>query len=429
MVDDKYILVAFPYPSGNGLHVGHAYSYGIMDSYCRYLNHRGFNVFQPFGFDTHGLPTEIYAQKLGRDVHEVAQENIKKFKDQMSHMNTQYETLLSTSDPSYVKWTQWIFTKLNEHGLAYKKFGDVNWCESCGTALSNEQVKDGKCDRCSSEIVIKQQDQWYFKITDYKDRLVKNLDWLDYPESTKKSQRNWLENLRDWSVGRQRKFGARIPIDGETDTLDTFVDSSFYYVRYCDPNNENELCSKNKYKQVDLYCTGSELSTNHLIYTRFINMFLYDIGVVGCEEPFKKLIHNGMILGFDGQKMSKSRGNVVDPMDYDPDDLRFYLMFIAHFFDGGLWSDQNIAGIRRFISRFKEWMDRSGEDTLDLAKFKEVVYWNTDNFKFNKIVSEFMTLVNKNRTKNISSESKKELIDILEIYMPNIKSKLIYEQI
>jgi leucyl-tRNA synthetase len=416
---DKYILVAFPYPSGSGLHIGHAYSYGLMDSYCRYLRYRGDNVFQPFGFDTHGLPTELYAQKVKRNVLDVANENIENFKSQLSIMNTSYDFKLSTSDESYVKWTQWLFTKLKEHGLAYKKNGSVNWCPSCKTVLSKEQLKEESCERCSTKTENKVMNQWYFKITDYKERLIKNLDWIDYPKPTINAQRKWLENLHDWCVSRQRKFGAKIPIEGEEDTIDTFVDSSFYFVRYCDPNNENELCSKDKYKQVDLYCTGSELSTNHLIYARFIHMFLYDIGVVPTEEPFKKLIHNGMILGCDGTKMSKSKGNVINPDDYDSDELRFHLMFIGHYFDGGTWSDQNISGIKRFINRFKEWMSREGEDVIDIEPFKSKVFNYTESFKFNKVVSEFMTLVNQNRTKNITPEIKKELIDIIKIYMPS----------
>ncbi len=422
--EEKYILVAFPYPSGSGLHIGHAYSYGIMDSYCRYLKYQGLDVFQPFGFDSHGLPTELYAKKIGREVNEVASENISNFKSQMYKMNTQYENILSTSDESYVKWTQWIFTKLREHGLAYKKFGDVNWCESCSTALSNEQVKNDRCDRCDSQVITKQLDQWYFKITEYKDRLIKNLDWLDYPEYTKKAQRNWLENLRDWSVGRQRKFGAKIPIDGETDTLDTFVDSSFYFIRYCDPTNDNEICSKEKYKQVDLYCTGAELSTNHLIYARFINMFLYDIGIVPNEEPIKKLIHNGFIL-HEGEKMSKTRGNVVNPDDYDPDFLRFYLMFIAHFFDGGSWSDKNMSGVIRFFNRFKEWISKEdGIDIIDIEAFNDRIFNYVESFKFNKVVSEFMILLNNNKSKNLTKSQKDEIVSVLEIFMPGIKEKL-----
>ena len=307
--------------------------------------------------------------------------------------------------------------------MAYKKDGEVNWCSSCETVLAREQVKDDHCERCSTKVEIKSMNQWYFKITDYKERLIKNLDWIDYPKSTINAQRMWLENLHDWCVSRQRSWGCPIPVDGETDTLDTFVDSSFYFIRYCDPNNETEICSKEKYKQVDVYVGGSEHACMHLIYARFINMFLYDIGVVSEEEPFKKVIHQGMILN-NGEKMSKTKGNVINPDDYDSDELRFYMMFIGHYFDGGSWSDQNISGIKRFINRFKEWMSREGDDVIDIEPFKKKVFGFTETFKFNKVVSEFMTLVNQHRTKNITPEIKKELVDIIRVYMPNIDEKL-----
>jgi leucyl-tRNA synthetase len=416
---EKYVAVMFPYPSGSGLHIGHTYNYAIIDSYCRYWRHKGCNVFQPFGYDSFGLPAENYAKKVGRDPKEVTYENIDKFRIQMDKMNTGYKELLVTSDPSYQKWTQWIFTKLKEYGLAYKSNGDVNWCPSCETVLAREQVKDEKCDRCSSKVETKNMSQWYFKITDYKDRLIKNLDWIDMPSQTINAQRKWLENLHDWCVSRQRSWGCPIPVEGETDTLDTFVDSSFYFIRYCDPNNDNELCSKDKYKQVDVYVGGNEHACMHLIYARFINMFLYDIGVVSEEEPFKKVIHQGMILN-EGEKMSKTKGNTINPDDYDQDELRFYLMFIGYYFDGGSWSDQHIKGIRKFIGRFKEWMSREGNDIIDIEPFKEKICNFTESFKFNKVVSEFMILVNNNRTKNIKPEIKKELIEIIKIYIPGI---------
>ena len=421
--EEKYITVMFPYPSGDGLHIGHVYNYAIMDSFCRYQRYRGTGVYQPFGYDAFGLPAENYAKKMGRDPADVTAENIAKFRIQMQQMNTEFQEVLTTSDPSYQKWTQWLFLKLKEHGLAYKKDGEVNYCPSCQTVLAREQVKDSKCDRCSSVIEMKTMNQWYFKITDYKERLIKNLDIIDYPTSTINAQRMWLENLHDWCVSRQRKWGCPIPIDGETDTMDTFVDSSFYFIRYCDPNNEAELCAKDKYKQVDVYVGGNEHACMHLIYARFINMFLYDIGVVSEEEPFKKVIHQGMILN-EGEKMSKSKGNTINPDNYDPDVLRFYLMFIGHYFDGGSWSDQNIAGINRFINRFKEWMSRDGSDVIDVEAFKQKIFNYTETFKFNKVVSEYMTLVNKERTKNITPEIKEELIGLLECYMPGIKNKL-----
>ena len=201
-------------------------------------------------------------------------------------------------------------------------------------------------------------------------------------------------------------------------------DSSWYYIRYCDANNENELCAKDKYKQVDLYCLGSELTCNHLIYARFISMFLYNIGVISSEEPFKRVIHNGKVLAEDGRKMSKSLNNVVNPNDYDPDELLFYLAFLSHFFDDSKWSDNNISGIKRFINRFKEWMSRSGEDTINYDKFQDTIYKYSEYFKFNKVCSEFMSLVNKERTKNLNTETKDKLISLLEVYMPGIKSKI-----
>jgi len=414
-----YITAMFPYPSGDGLHIGHVYNYAIVDSYCRYKRLMGEEVYQPFGYDAFGLPAENYARKVGRDPKDVTYENIAKFRKQMERMNTKFEEKLITSDPSYQKWTQWLFLKLKEHGLAYKKDGEVNWCSSCETVVANEQVKEGKCERCGTNIEMKTMNQWYFKITDYKDRLIANLDKIDYPKSTINAQRPWLENLHDWCISRQRSWGCPIPVEGETDTMDTFVDSSFYFIRYCDPTNEDELCAKDKYKQVDLYVGGNEHACMHLIYARFINMFLYDIGIVPDEEPFKKVIHQGMILN-EGEKMSKTKGNTINPDEYNQDHLRFYLMFIGHYFDGGSWSDKNLVGIQRFVNRFTEWMTRKGTETVDVESFKKKIFGYTESFKFNKVVSEFMTLVNKERTKDLSPEIKTELVKLLGIYMPGM---------
>ena len=345
MKENLYITTMFPYPSSSGLHCGHWYNYAIIDSYCRYKRYQGFDVFQPFGYDSFGLPAENYARKVGRDPREVTYENIENFREQMNNMDTQYEEMLITSDPNYIKYTQWLFKELYDRGLAYKKDGEVDFCNSCETVLAREQVKDGKCDRCSNIVEKKTLNQWYFKITDYKERLIAGLDNIDFPESTKKAQRNWLENQHDWCVSRQRSWGCPIPIEGETDTMDTFVDSSIYTIIYC-------IMKGIKPKPVDLYVGGSEHACMHLIYIRFITMFLYDIGFIDFEEPITKLVHQGMILN-GGEKMSKSKGNVVSLDGYDPDEIRFYLMFIGHYFDGGSWSDENIIGIRRFINRMK----------------------------------------------------------------------------
>jgi leucyl-tRNA synthetase len=412
----KYVLVMFPYPSGDGLHIGHCYNYLIMDSYCRWSKRKGIDVFQPFGFDAFGLPAENYAIKHNRDPREVTYENISNFRRQMKRMDTGFDERLTTSDPSYYKWTQWLFKKMLEKGIAYKKFSPVNFCPSCKTVIANEQVKDGKCERCSSVVEMKELDQWFFRITDYKERLIKNLDALDYPEKTKKQQRHWLENLNDWCVSRQRKWGCPIPVEGEEDTLDTFVDSSFYYHRYL-TDSEDEFLPKGKYKQVDLYVGGNEHACMHLIYARFVNMFLYDLGIVEEEEPFKKLIHQGMIK-MNGTKMSKSIGNVVNPDDYDPDELRFYLMFIGHYFDGGDWSDKNMVGIRKFFGRFDRWTAEHGEDIIDLTDFEKQIDGYVESFKFNKVVSSFMEFYNGNKGKKFTPEINRTLRSMLSCFAP-----------
>lgn len=412
----------FPYPSGDGLHVGHAYNYAVVDSYCRWQRYKGIEVFQPFGYDAFGLPAENYARKHNREPREVTYENINKFRVQMKKMNTEYEEKLITSDPSYYKWTQWLFKKLYEKGLAYKKMGPVNYCPSCETVLANEQVKEGKCERCSSVVETKEMNQWYFRITDYKDRLIKNLEWIDYPEKTKKQQMHWLENLNDWCVSRQRKWGCPIPIEGEEDTLDTFVCSSFYYLRYLDPDNENELFDKSKYKQVDLYIGGNEHACMHLIYARFINMFLYDLGIVPEEEPFKKLIHQGMIT-HKGEKMSKTKGNVINPDNYDPDELRMYLMFIGHYFDGGDWDDSKMNGIKRFIGRFERWVKlaTSSGESIDTAKMKEQIDGYVESFKFNKVVSTWMEFYNKNKNIVMDEKTAEDLIKMFKVFVPGFE--------
>ena len=407
--DAANIVVMFPYPSGEGLHIGHYYNYAIIDSYCRYWRYRGKTIFQPFGYDAFGLPAENYARKIGGDPRTITYKNIENFRRQMGAMNTSYEERLITSDPSYYKWTQWLFLKLREHGLAYKKNGAVNWCRGCETVLANEQVIDGRCERCQETIVSKTMNQWYFKITNYKHRLLQNLDSLDYPAPTIKKQRNWLNNLHDWCVSRQRGWGCPIPLDGETDTLDTFVDSSFYYLRYL-TDSSTEFLPTSCYRPLDLYVGGPEHATMHLIYARFIHMFLYDIGIVPQEEPFNKVIHQGIITN-DGRRMSKSRGNVISPDDYEPAELRLALMFIGPYFEGGDWNEGSITGVRRFIRRFENWLEQAKPNgaAIDLGPLFNKIENNIADFKFNLIVSDFMKFFNENKNKAISLESSREL--------------------
>lgn len=407
----KYITPMFPYPSGSGLHCGHWYNYAILDSYCRWLRYQGEEVFQPFGYDAFGLPAENYAKKIGRHPKEVTEENISSFKIEIQRMNTEYQTLLSTTEESYIKETQRIFILLKEKGLAYKAKGIQEWCPSCQTVLAKEQVRNNLCDRCETQVEKKELVQWYFKITDYKQRLIDDLSKVDYPESTKKQQVHWLENLHDWCVSRQRSWGCPIPIEGETDTLDTFVDSSFYTIEYCRRTGIKPI-------QVDLYVGGKEHACMHLIYARFITKFLYDIGEIDFDEPFKKVIHQGMIL-MDGKKMSKSKGNVVNLEEYDSDHIRFYLMFLGHYFDGGNWSPQSIQGVVKFSNRIKKWLnEESGNDIIPLTSFKEKIFEHTRLFKFNKVVSEFMIFYNQNKNNKPSFEQKQEFLDLIKIYMP-----------
>lgn len=407
----------FPYPSGSGLHIGHWYNYAIIDTYCRFKRAQGYEVFQPFGYDAFGLPAENYAKQIGGEASKVTHDSIVNFRHEMARMNTQYIDILSTTDIDYQRCAQWIFLMMKEKGLVYRKLGDVNYCPSCETVLANEQVKENCCERCGSEIKIEQQEQTYIRITDYKQRLIDGLDNIDYPIKTKAQQKHWLSNLRDWCVSRQRKWGCPLP-DHETDTLDTFFDSSFYFIRYCDPFNIEFIADKAKIKQVDLYVGGNEHACAHLIYARFVNMFLYDIGVTPFEEPFKKVIHQGMIR-YQGEKMSKSRGNVVDPKQYDPDELRMYLMFIGHYFDGGDWNDQNIQGIRRFISRMKAWLSQTGTDEIDFVPFKEKQAELVNAFKFNKCISEWMIFYNTNKAKRLTYFHTKEIEGFLQLFAPN----------
>lgn len=417
MTHNKYITVMFPYPSGAGLHVGHVYNYAIVDSYCKIQKYKGNSVFQPFGFDAFGLPAENYARKIGGDPRVITYQNIDTFRNEMKRMDTSYEELLITSDPSYMKWTQWIFTKLQEHGLAYKANRGQSYCPSCETVLAREQVikanptdAEGHCERCNTKVEEKVMLQWFFKITDYKQRLIDDLDKVDYPEKTKKQQRNWLEKLEDWCVSRQRSWGCPIPVEGEMDTLDTFVDSSFYTIRYCDPNNDSELVAFDKARPVDVYVGGNEHACMHLIYARFITKFLFDIGVIPFDEPFNKVIHQGMILK-DNEKMSKSKGNVVNPAEYEPQELRMYLMFINHYFDGGSWSDNNFKGVQKFIKRMNVWFGNKGDDgvDMDITDFKNTVIAYFDSWKTNKVVSEWMTFYNKNKNTKLSTSSVNEL--------------------
>ncbi len=402
---NKYITVMFPYPSGAKLHVGHWYNYSIVDSYCKLQKYLGYEVFQPFGYDSFGLPTENYAKKIGKSCLEATEENIQSFEIEMKRMNTSFVTKLSTHTKEYQLRTQWLFNELLRTGLAYKAIRPQHYCESCETTLSNEQVIQGKCERCNSTVVMKELNQWFFKITNYKQRLINDLSLVDYPEASKKQQINWLNNLQDWCISRQRKWGCPIPIEGEEDTLDTFVDSSFYTIEY------------DKTRPVNLYVGGSEHTTKHLIYARFITKFLFDIGYINFNEPFLKVIHQGMILGTDGNKMSKSLGNVINPEQYEPQLLRMYLMFINHYFEGGKWQDAGYKGCERFRNKLFNWFNSAidKEKCINTQQFKKTIIGYFESWKTNKIVSEWMIFYNTNKNRIPSKEDVKELQEFFDV--------------
>lgn len=662
-----YALIEFPYPSGQGLHVGHPRPYTALDTVARKRRLQGYNVLYPIGWDAFGLPTENYAIKNHIHPEIVTKQNVARFKSQIQSLGISFDWSreINTTDPEYYKWTQWIFLQLFKHGLAYKKEMAVNWCTSCKCVLANEEVVNGTCERCGSEVVRKVKSQWMLKITEYADRLIQDLDLVDYPERVKAQQKNWigkstgaevdfttttgdkltiyttrpdtlygatymvispehpmiekwagiLENmdevreyqaqaarksdfertevakdktgvrligveainpvndkkipifisdyvlvsygtgaimavpahdtrdwefakkfdlpiievvkggdvekeaftdcatgimvnsgildglsvedakkkivefltekgighekvnfkLRDWVFSRQRYWGEPIPIvycekcgyvpldeselplklpevesyeptdngesplanitdwvettcphcggkaHRETDTMPQWAGSSWYFLRYMDPHNDKALASKEAieyWSPVDWYNGGMEHTTLHLLYSRFWHKFLYDIGVVTTKEPYAKRTSHGMILGEDGGKMSKSRGNVVNPdevvNEYGADTMRLYEMFIGDFEKAAPWKTSSIRGCRRFIERYWNLQnilidgdeirpELEGPFNRTIKKVGDDI----ENLKFNTAIAALMALINDITA--VGSINKKEL--------------------
>ncbi|MFS1172952.1 leucine--tRNA ligase [Enterococcus lactis] len=652
-----YALDMFPYPSGQGLHVGHPEGYTATDILSRVKRSQGYNVLHPMGWDAFGLPAEQYALDTGNDPAEFTQKNIETFRRQINFLGFSYDwnREVNTTDPEYYKWTQWIFTKLYEKGLAYEAEVAVNWVPELGTVISNEEVIDGKSERGGYDVVRKPMRQWMLKITAYADRLLDDLELVDWPESIKEMQRNWIgrsvganiefkvagtdksytvfttrpdtlfgatysvlapeldlvreittpeqkaaveayieetakksdlkrtdlakektgvftgayainpvngkeipiwiadyvlasygtgaimavpahderdfefaqtfgleilpvieggdvqkaaytedgthinseflngmnkqeaidkmnewleENgvgkkevsyrLRDWLFSRQRYWGEPIPIihweDGtvtavpeeelplrlpktknikpsgtgesplanieewvnvvdpvtgkkgrrETNTMPQWAGSSWYYLRYIDPHNKKELADYEKLKRwlpVDIYIGGAEHAVLHLLYARFWHKFLYDIGVVPTKEPFQKLYNQGMILGENNEKMSKSRGNVVNPDDvvetYGADTLRMYEMFMGPLDASIAWSENGLEGSRKFLDRvWRLIVDENNKmrdriTTLNDGKLDKVYHQTVkkvtedyENLHFNTAISQLMVFIN-----------------------------------
>ena len=675
-----YGLVEFPYPSGQGLHVGHPRSYTALDIVCRKKRLEGYNVLYPMGWDAFGLPTENYAIKNHIHPEIVTKQNIARFKKQLQMLGFSFDWQreINTTDPKYYKWTQWIFLQMFKKGLAYKKEMSVNWCTSCKCVLANEEVVNGVCERCGSEVIHKVKSQWMLKITAYAERLLNDLDKVDYIERVKTQQRNWIGKstgaeiqfkttlgkelvvyttrpdtifgatymvispehpileeeadsitnleairayqteaakksdfertemskdktgvriegfaainpmtgteipiyvsdyvlvsygtgaimavpahdtrdwdfakkfdlpivpvieggdvekepyldtntgtminsdflnglsvedakkacvdrlvergigerktnykLRDWVFSRQRYWGEPIPIvhcdccgfvpvdekdlpvtlpnvesyeptdngesplakidewvnvtcpkcggpaKRETDTMPQWAGSSWYYLRYCDPDCSDALASPEVLKywgQVDWYNGGMEHTTLHLLYSRFWHKFLYDIGMVPDPEPYAKRTSHGMILGENGEKMSKSRGNVVNPDEiveqYGADTMRLYEMFIGDFEKSAPWSSSSIKGCRRFLERIWSMQDSvTGGDAysaeLESAFHKTIkkVSQDIEDMKFNTAIAALMALINEIGSRTLTDREWKTLVLLLSPFAPHI---------
>lgn len=682
-----YALVEFPYPSGQGLHVGHPRPYTALDIVARKRRMQGYNVLYPMGWDAFGLPTENYAIKNHIHPKIVTKNNVARFKGQLHALGYSFDwdREINTTDPNYYKWTQWIFLKLFKAGLAYKTEMPINWCTSCKVGLANEEVVNGVCERCGSEVVRKVKSQWMLKITEYADKLIEGLDSVDYIEKVKVSQKNWigkstgaevdfsikdkedklriyttrcdtlfgvtymvvspehpiidkykdeLKNwddiaayreqaarksdferaelakektgvkidgltavnpvnnkeipifisdyvlmsygtgaimavpahderdwdfakkfdlpiievvaggknvqeevytdvatgtlinsgfldgmsveeakekmisfleekkigcaktnykLRDWVFSRQRYWGEPIPIvhcdkcgyvpideselplelpdvesymptdngesplalmtdwvnttcpccggpaKRETDTMPQWAGSSWYFLRYTDPTNTEALASKEAleyWMPVDWYNGGMEHTTLHLLYSRFWHRFLYDEKVVPCPEPYKKRTSHGMILGSNGEKMSKSRGNVVNPddivNDYGADTLRTYEMFIGAFDLAASWSEDGVKGCRRFLERVWKLQDiltdeegYSKDLETKLHQTIKKVSQDFENLKYNTAIAAMMSLINEFYRKNAVTRGEfKTLLTLLNPVAPHITEEL-----
>ncbi len=680
-----YGLIEFPYPSGQGLHVGHPRPFTALDIVTRKKRMEGYNVLFPIGFDAFGLPTENYAIKNHIHPAIVTKNNIANFTSQLKMLGYgfDWDRCVDTTDPKYYKWTQWIFLQMYKHGLAYKATMPVNWCTSCKCVLANEEVVDGVCERCGSEVVRKEKSQWMLRITKYAQRLIDDLDDVDYIERVKIQQRNWIgrstgaevtfktniggevtvyttradtlfgttymvispehpmlnewkdkiknwdeveayqkeaarksdfergelnkdktgvrldgievENpvthkmlpmfvsdyvlmgygtgivmgvpghdqrdwefatkfglpiievvaggditkeafvakddsavmvnsgflngmtvkeaipamkkyvveqgigkekvnykLRDWVFSRQRYWGEPIPLvncekcgwvplpedqlplvlpqvdsyeptdDGEsplskmtdwvnttcpccggpakreTDTMPQWAGSSWYFLRYMDPHNDKELASKEAleyWSPVDWYNGGMEHTTLHLLYSRFWHKFLYDIGVVPTKEPYAKRTSHGMILGEGGEKMSKSRGNVVNPNDivaqYGADTMRLHIMFIGDFEKAVSWSNEAVKGSKRFLDRCFNLQDMATDDENISAKNESIVHktikkvtQDIDELKMNTAIAAMMTMVNEFYANGCSKDDVRALCLLLSPFAPHMVEEM-----
>ena len=507
-----YSLIEFPYPSGDGLHVGHARSIIAMDIISRKRRAEGYNVLYPIGWDAFGLPTENYAIKTGIAPKIVTKKNTDTFRRQLKSFGFSFDWSreIDTTDPQYYRFTQWLFLQFFKHGLAYKKKMAINWCPKDKIGLANEEVIDGCCERCGTRVEQKEKEQWMLAITKYADKLDRDLSSVDFVEQIKLAQKHWIGKkeemvdgkkvttfkIHDWIFSRQRYWGEPIPLihcskcgivpvpekdlpvklpnvknyvptdtgesplasiskwvnvkcpqcsgnaKRETDTMPNWAGSSWYFLRYTDPKNKEVFASAEKLKywmQVDWYNGGMEHATLHLLYSRFWNEFLFDIGLVPTSEPYKKRTAQGLILAEGGEKMSKSRGNVINPDSivntFGADTLRVYEMFMGPFDQAIAWSSDSIVGSRRFLERVWKLFEKvdanftpeKAEKTFNKNIHQTIVKVSAhiEKMEFNTAVSALMILSNdfEKQTK-ISQKSFEILLQLLAPFAPHITDEL-----
>lgn len=508
-----YALIEFPYPSGDGLHVGHIRSNTAIDVIARKRRAEGYNVLYPIGWDAFGLPTENFAIKTGTAPQIVTKKNTDTFRKQLKSLGFSFDWSreINTTDPEYYRWTQWLFLQFFKHGLAYKKKMAINWCPKDKIGLANEEVIDGKCERCGTAVEQKDKEQWMLAITKYADRLDRDLADLDFVEQIKLAQKNWIGkkeemvdgkkvttfNIHDWVFSRQRYWGEPIPLvhcakcgivpvpekdlplmlpkvknyvptdtgesplasidkwvntkcpqcggdaKRETDTMPNWAGSSWYFLRYADAKNSSAFADMEKMKYwmpVDWYNGGMEHATLHLLYSRFWNEFLFDIGLVPTSEPYKKRTAHGMILAENGEKMSKSKGNVVNPdsivKTFGADTLRVYEMFMGPFDQAIAWNTDAIIGPRRFLEkvwRFFEKVDlkndsKNFEDKKFLSALHQTIHKVSDHIEkmeFNTAISSMMILANEfEKQEKISRDSYEKFLQLLAPFAPHISEEL-----
>lgn len=481
----RYLLTMFPYPSGD-LHMGHAEVFALADVVARYWRLRGFDVLFPIGWDSFGLPAENAARERGEHPAVFTYDNIETQARSLRRYGVSFDWTrrLHTSDPEYVRWTQWLFLTMHERGLAYRAAGVVSWCPQDATVLANEQVVDGRCERCGSVVEKRELTQWYLRITDYADRLVDDIALLEgaWPEHVLTMQRNWIGRsvdedgattyrLHDWLVSRQRAWGTPIPIvhcpacgevpvpmdqlpvlvpwgeatgptqcprcggpaQRETDTLDTFVDSSWYFLRYCSQGRDDgrddvpfDVEDVRRWMPATQYVGGVEHAILHLLYSRFVTKVLHDAGVVDPVEPFASLLNQGQVRN-GGKAMSKSLGNGValgEQLDrFGVDAVRLAMVFAGPPEDDIDWADVSPAGMQRFLSRALRLARDVGPGTADDV-LRRVTHRTVHDCaqlleasRFNVVVARMMELVSAARRSVDAGSDAREAVEVVAVLL------------